>query len=75
MASRQQPREPVQRAGQVVPPRIRRRFPGMQRHPHPQRSGRIAPGFGQERALAASAARSASSAEAKAAWVPSPMVL
>ena len=51
MASCQQPREPVQRGRQVVPPRIRRGFSRMQRHPHPQRA-EIAPVLGQERALA-----------------------
>ena len=52
MTRRHQPREPVQRGRQVVPARIRRGVSRVQGHAHSQRSGRIAPVLGQQRALA-----------------------
>ena len=58
MAGRQQPREPVERGGEVVTARIRGGLPGMQRHPHPQRT-ELAPGLGQQRALAGDGGRAA----------------
>ena len=67
-------RQPVEGGGEIVPV-VRFGHAGMQRHAHPQRSRRIAPVLGQQRALAGRRRPQRLFRRGKAAWVPSPTVL